>query len=270
VYFEIEFPGASSIEITFHEDTDLEEGSDFISFFRDATCTASFGAKRQFSGPRQVGWPGVAGVPTLHIDHDKCFVHFHSDASVGSRGFHFTAEAPVSEDLATCLLASLQRAAGPDATAALDADDVGDDDDETIAHGSSVADRSTDLIACRLALRQTNNHYEHALAYLHSNYKTLSENARTELSTREKTTVGGIFRNRHSSAPSRCHTMMICARFSRADPMLCFHALPQTCRSTCRRASSSLAGARCCPSLRGLRRRARSVAISASKCRSAR
>ena len=178
MYFEIVFPEATSITIRFDDDTELEEGSDFISFFESSMCTKHYGERRQLSGPRQVGWPGVAGVPVLKIDNDRCFVHFHSDASIGKRGFFFVAEAPVSLPLADSLLRRVQEKKLSDAAEARD----DDDDEEEDNAESAQRDAKIDQLACQRALEVTNNNSRSAWAYLHSNYEKLHEEARKELS----------------------------------------------------------------------------------------
>ena len=201
MYFELQFPGADYISIEFHADTELEEGSDYITFFRDSTMTAHFGERRRYSGQRQKEWPGVAGVAPLVISSDHAFVHFHSDASVGGKGFRFTAEAPVSEAKATQLLATLQslmRTPGDEAVA--DASGGGgavaaEEDDETFLEQGDIDD-TVNLFACRLALQATDNVLERALAYLHSNHEKLREGGRKIKLTLEKQGAEGIFRNR--------------------------------------------------------------------------
>ena len=96
LFYELSFPGAQYIIISFHEDTCTEEGSDYVSFFRDAECTSHWGDRRRYSGMAQSGWPGTGGNAPLVIPSDFVYVHFHSDASVGSRGFMFEARASVA------------------------------------------------------------------------------------------------------------------------------------------------------------------------------
>ena len=196
--FELNFYGAKYMSIVFEEDTELEQGADYITFFRDATCTSFYG-ERRYTGPRQSIWPGIAGVPPLVISSDHCFVHFHSDASHGMKGFKFTASAPVSGDKAEELLevlASSSRAQPGDELALSRDDDL----DDPGFGGRTEADKyDADLLACQLALRDTNNMLDRARAYLFSNQEGLLDEAKQTIASRRDKGISGVFKNKRTN-----------------------------------------------------------------------
>ena len=160
--------------------------------------TAYFGARRRYSGERQKDWPGVAGVAPLTISSDRCFVHFHSDASVGLRGFKLTAKAPVSEEKTTELLESLRGLMHSRDNAAATASAGSDYNEDEVGVDISEEDNRISRFACGLALQATNNQADRALAFLHSNHEGLHDEAHREMAKLEQAGAQGIFRNRHT------------------------------------------------------------------------
>jgi len=183
---EVRFPNASRIVITFHEDTELEQDNDYVTFYKDASCTSHWG-ERRYSG--RAGWPGVNGVSALVVPDDHVFVHFRSDASIGERGFHFTAQAPVSEGSARQLLAVHHGANSKpfDADEGMGEQDDGEEDD---------GEEDDALFACRMALKASDNDYHRARAYLDSNFESLKADGRRERQRLQNMAIGGIYEER--------------------------------------------------------------------------
>ena len=167
LYYTISFPQAPYITICFDTDTALDTDGDFITFYRDESCTEHWGQRRQLSGAASIGWPGVAGCPPLRIPADSVFIHFHTDASVGERGFMLTAEAPVSEASAVQLV------------------------DELRAEGE--VDEIADLLAARKALTDSNNVVDHARSFLVANRLELRRSGLAEKTKKERQRVRGVY-----------------------------------------------------------------------------
>jgi hypothetical protein len=99
----VTFPGVQYIAIYFDERTSTEKGSDWLSFFKDTTCTDFWGEKMKMSGG--IGnWPGVNGRPPLIVPADKFYLHVHTDAGGEDWGYKFKAIAPISEKVTKTLL----------------------------------------------------------------------------------------------------------------------------------------------------------------------
>eukprot|EP00467_Chlorarachnion_reptans_P010822 CAMPEP_0114525784 /NCGR_PEP_ID=MMETSP0109-20121206/22631_1 /TAXON_ID=29199 /ORGANISM="Chlorarachnion reptans, Strain CCCM449" /LENGTH=5518 /DNA_ID=CAMNT_0001707433 /DNA_START=63 /DNA_END=16619 /DNA_ORIENTATION=+ len=102
-YQTVRFPGAPYISIYFDEKSSTEEFSDFVTIYKDESCTTFWGKERKLSGPASRGWPGAGGRPPLVIPADFFVLHFHSDRTVEDWGFRLTAAAPVSAQAARTL-----------------------------------------------------------------------------------------------------------------------------------------------------------------------
>lgn len=96
------------IIIRFDAETAIDKDGDYLTFFKDSSCSEHWGDCREMSGGTITDWPGVAGTPPLVIPADSVFVHFHTDSTTAGRGFSFTAEAPVSEASAEELVDNLR------------------------------------------------------------------------------------------------------------------------------------------------------------------
>eukprot|EP00466_Bigelowiella_natans_P015194 jgi/Bigna1/85176/estExt_fgenesh1_pg.C_20373 len=152
-YYEtVRFPGTPYISIYFDEKCATEEYSDFVTIYKDESCTSFWGKERKFSGPAAGEWPGAGGRPPLVIPADSFVVHFHSDRSVEDWGFRLTAAAPVS--VASARLLSQEQ------------------DENKQPVGVNVAQR---------ALMETMNDLEAARQYLRKNLKEIKAKIAKEL-----------------------------------------------------------------------------------------
>jgi hypothetical protein len=149
VYEEICFPGADYLCVTFDPRTCTEKGSDYITFFKDNTHTATWGNVRYSGGiTGNDTWPGVNGQKPLVIPADRCVFHFHSDVGGEEWGYKLQVSGPVSKAAATRLRAKL----------------VGDLKDLTVQ-------------TCMVALDKTLNNESEAESYLRSNAAKLEKEA---------------------------------------------------------------------------------------------
>ncbi|KAF0700488.1 Aste57867_9018 [Aphanomyces stellatus] len=98
---ELRLDGATSMTITFDRRTRTERNYDYITFYRDKSCTTFYGEEKYSGRDSSFNWPGVEGIPPLVIDSDHCFVLFHTDGSTTDWGYKFTALANVSENNVT-------------------------------------------------------------------------------------------------------------------------------------------------------------------------
>jgi hypothetical protein len=94
-YWNLDFPGADEITISFDSQTTTELNYDYLRFYKDDSRT-DFWGEDKYSGGRDgssANWPGMGGRPPLKIPSDKVVVYFHSDGSNNDWGFKLTAKA---------------------------------------------------------------------------------------------------------------------------------------------------------------------------------
>ncbi|KNC47257.1 uncharacterized protein AMSG_03687 [Thecamonas trahens ATCC 50062] len=96
-YYEtVSFPGAPYITLYFDPKTSTEASADYITIYKDASCTSYWGRGKRMSGSPAKGWPGAGGAPPLVIPADSFVFHFHSDATKPDWGYRLIASAPVA------------------------------------------------------------------------------------------------------------------------------------------------------------------------------
>ena len=97
-YWTVSFPGAEYISLNFDSQCKTEESEgephDYVTIFKDASCTDHWGPAKRMGGTDPDCWPGANG-PGFTIPGDTVVVHFHSDATKEEWGFKLTMVAPV-------------------------------------------------------------------------------------------------------------------------------------------------------------------------------
>jgi thiol-disulfide isomerase/thioredoxin len=108
VYWTVRFPGAEYVTVSFDSMCSTEESEndphDYVTIYKDATCTDHWGPQKRIGGTNSDNWPGANG-PPFTIPGDGFVVHFHSDATKEDWGFKLTAVAPVCSDSVRELMA---------------------------------------------------------------------------------------------------------------------------------------------------------------------
>lgn len=93
-YETVSFPGAPWLRIEFSDRTKTEPGNDYVTIYKDSSCTEHWGATKRLSGGLEGGWPGAGGRPPLIIPSDHFTLHFNSDLMNEEWGFCVTVTAP--------------------------------------------------------------------------------------------------------------------------------------------------------------------------------
>ncbi|CAM9143892.1 unnamed protein product [Scytosiphon promiscuus] len=91
--FPLDFPGADSIQLIFHEDCRTEEGTAFIRIYKDETKTVIWGESMYQGRDKDGNWPGLHGRPAVCVPASSCVVMFHAEDRNPDWGFHITAKA---------------------------------------------------------------------------------------------------------------------------------------------------------------------------------
>ena len=73
--------GTIAFTVSFGSNTSTEEGYDFVTFCKDATCAENWGT---YSG---TNFPGVSGIPIIMIPSEEFVVRFVSDSSSTDWGY---------------------------------------------------------------------------------------------------------------------------------------------------------------------------------------
>lgn len=109
-YFDIEIPGAESMEISFDERSSCEFDETFLRFYKDATNAAYYGEEK-YTGSAAHGdrnWPGVEGTPSLIIPSSFARGFFNSSENNDEMwGYSFTVKAICKEKVTPPPLAPL-------------------------------------------------------------------------------------------------------------------------------------------------------------------
>jgi hypothetical protein len=105
----VRFPGAEYVTINFDPRSKTEESEgephDYVTIYKDASCTDHWGPAKRIGGMEPSNWPGANG-PGFTVPGDSVVVHFHSDATVEEWGFKLTLVAPVCMPSVAALLSS--------------------------------------------------------------------------------------------------------------------------------------------------------------------
>lgn len=178
-YHILEFPGASSITLTFDDrsETDPDQSAgDFVAVYKDSTYTATWG-KPKYHGEAGENWPGAGGKPPLVIPSDSCVLHFHSDTDGERWGYRVKIEATINAEGAA-ELSKQTRTDGKPGT--------------------------WPLRWCQQAYAEALNRPEEARKWLQDHADELEAKAATEAPTEEK--VNGLFRDGSGSAEVNVQT----------------------------------------------------------------
>lgn len=113
VYQKVSFPGAHHVSLFFDVRCRTELEHDYVTIYKDESCTAFWGDRERLSGAAEEGaWPGAGGRPPLIIPADTFVLHFHSDEENEDWGFKLVAVAPIDSAKAVALNATFPRAEG--------------------------------------------------------------------------------------------------------------------------------------------------------------
>ena len=171
---EVSFPGVMSISILFDPETSTEPGEDFITIYKDSSCTDYWGTSKVMSG-RPCGDDRLGAIPekAIVLPTDRCFVHFKSDPSGGDKGFSVTISAVVNEEIVKRLC-------------------------QECGSVLSDADMTTRLGIARAALQTCEHDFEKACGFIMGNAKKLRERAAKARDEAAQDAVGGVYRHRQS------------------------------------------------------------------------
>ena len=171
LFEEVSFPGATSILLEFDPETSTEAGEDFITIYKDASCTDYWGTSKTMSGrPRGDNRPGSIPEKPLVLPTDHCFIHFKSDPSGGEKGFAVTISAPVNEDAVERLCRECESAL-------------------------SEADPTTRRGIAKAALQTCEHDFDKARGFITGNAEKLREVAALAREEAAQNVAGGIYRH---------------------------------------------------------------------------
>jgi len=110
VYLPVCFHGAARMELFFDERCEMEVNHDYVTLYKDSTCTTFWGPRERLSGSVNQGlWPGAGGREPLNIPTDSFVLHFHSDLESEAFGYRLRIVAPVNEATAERMHATFPR-----------------------------------------------------------------------------------------------------------------------------------------------------------------
>ena len=89
----IEFPGATSISISFDRSTRTEPNTSFLTFYKDETKSESWGEPHYSGRDANQNWPGLGGREPLVIPANRCILDFRSEGFSNDWGYKVIAKA---------------------------------------------------------------------------------------------------------------------------------------------------------------------------------
>ena len=105
-FWDVSFPGATSVTIVFDSQCATEERCDYLQFYTDRSKSQRLGQEKYSGSKGGSNWPGVDGTPPLVIAAASFVAYFHSDGSREDWGFKFTATPsyPMLLDVVTAIV----------------------------------------------------------------------------------------------------------------------------------------------------------------------